>query len=193
MHRSRLDIGSGKGRCTEGGLGVELSPAKARIAKREGHLVVVANGTLPIVKPKSFEEVTLFHVLEHLPDLGAVKKMIYEATQAATKTIYIRGPWFDADEYLEQEGLALYWSTWECHQTHLTTRQLEMVLISLGLIDYEIKGKAPLVKGSLDLRIHVIGYEAGGPWNENHPPKKQIGFHFPIYNQLTCTIHLGEK
>jgi len=187
MIRERLDIGSKFGRCTDGGVGIEISFDRAKKSK---DLVIVADASLPVVKPKSFKHAIIFHVLEHLPNLYKVERVISEAADAAVDYLEIKGPWFDADEYLYNLGFNLYWSTWTCHPTHLTSRDLEEILTRLNY-SFIIKGKGPLIKNSMDRKIHPKGYVASQYYNEKeHPMKEYIEFDIPIFSELTCRVNL---
>ncbi len=187
----RLDIGSGKGRCTEGGIGVDISMKKARIAHEAGHLVVVADACNLPFPDNSFQHATLYHVLEHLNSLHEVQMVMKEAARTAVHHLHILGPWFDADDYLADMGLALYWSTWPGHPTHVTRNDLYLAIAVLGMEEYLIRGRGDLVTDSRDNRIHPVGYEAGGKYVDGeYPPKHYIEFDIPIYNELECTVRL---
>jgi len=187
----RLDIGSGKGRCTEGGVGVDLSMKKARIAHEAGHRVVVADACNLPFADNSFQHSTMYHVLEHLNSLDEVEQVIAEARRTSAQYLHIRGPWFDADDYLAERGLALYWSTWPGHPTHLTRSGLYIAIAMLGLEDYVISGRGTPVTDSRDRRIHPVGYEAGGPYVDGeYPEKEYVEFDIPIYDELECKIKL---
>ncbi|MHA2374450.1 MAG: methyltransferase domain-containing protein, partial [Candidatus Thorarchaeota archaeon] len=193
------DIGTGKGNSRRSlerkfgcrGIGVELRFNKAQLAKKYGYPIVIADVTLPIVKPKSVKFSNINHVLEHLPNLESVKQLLQEVSLATTDSIYIKGPWFDADDYLKERGLNLFWSTWPGHPTHLTTTDLVGVLKNLGLNSFTIGGKGPLIYDSMNPRIHPVGYEAGHNYTRgNYPPKKYIQFDIPIFNELVCEVNL---
>ena len=68
--------------------------------------------------------VTISHTLEHLRDLVEVRKTLGSAVKVATDFLFIRGPYFDADDLLQTQGLKFFWSDWSGHPCHLTTGQL---------------------------------------------------------------------
>jgi hypothetical protein len=175
-----VDLGCG--RRGHKGIGVDLIRGKAD---------VVADVTLPVFKPNSFRVAHFSHVLEHLPDLGAVESAIREAALIATDTLYIKGPWFDADDYLRDLGLNLFWSSWVSHPTHLTSADLGGILTRLGL-NFTIGGQGPMILDSMNPRVHPIGYFAPHNYTRgNYPPKQQVQFDIPIYDELVCEVELN--
>ncbi len=71
--------------------------------------------------PDSVRFAVMSHFLEHLPDLSMVKDAIKSAARVASDFLFIRGPYFDSDEYLRSFGLKFTWSDWHGHTCHLTT------------------------------------------------------------------------
>lgn len=158
--------------------------------RRASGMRVLADITKPIVREKSVDCVTMIHVLEHLylPD---VTKTIRQALEVARDYIYIRGPWFDADDYLRERGFDLFWSTWPGHVTHLTTSQLADILYNLNVENFTIVGHGPPILNSASHRVHPTGYEAGGNYHDGkYPPKEFVEFDIPIWNELLCEILL---
>jgi hypothetical protein len=185
-------MGSGRGRCTDGGVGIEISMAKARVAHEAGQQVILADAAYPAVVSKSFEHTILIHVLEHLPDLTSVSKVIDQAIEASVDYVHIKGPWFDADDYLAERGFALYWSTWPGHPTHLTCDNLREIMAELGEENFAISGKGPMIEDSMHPSVHPVGYEAGHYYKDGqYPPKEYVKFDIPIFSEVVCEIDLG--
>jgi len=152
---------------------------------------VQADITKPIVKPKSVECVTMIHVLEHLNTIEDVRKTVTNAVEAAKRFVYIRGPWFDADEYLREKGFNLFWSTWDTHKTHLTKAQLKNIIEKINVKSFTVAGIGQPIHDSASHRVHPVGYEAGGNYVDGkYPPKELVKFDITIYDELCGTIEL---
>jgi SAM-dependent methyltransferase len=70
-----LDVGCGKGRFLAAaqaagwhGVGVEFSAASAEMARATNHIDVVVGDFLTVPIDEHFDAITMWHVLEHLPD-----------------------------------------------------------------------------------------------------------------------------
>jgi len=135
--------------------------------------------------------VVMSHFLEHLPDLSMAKDAIKSVARVASDFLFIRGPYFDADEYLRSFGLKFCWSDWRGHPCHLTTSQLREILLDLGLEDYVMMGYGK-VTDSTDSKIHPLG----SPVNQRaynpdaHPNKPFVRFRQPLYKGIACYVRL---
>lgn len=176
------------GRC---GLGIDIDPAKVRLMRERGHECIQGDITKQQLPPRSVKFVTLSHVLEHLPDLEAVKKALRVAATTATDFLFIQGPFFDADEYLRELGLKFFWSSWRGHPCHLTSHDLRGLLRSLGLDSHEVLARLR-VRDSMDPAIHPL--ESPRDQHEYnpdiHPPKEYIEFDRVIYREMVCYVQL---
>ena len=195
-----LDFGASMGGCIRfaknrlggnRGLGIDKNKAAVEKMRKHGYDCIEGDITALILPRDVVRFVTISHVLEHLPHLNAVRDAIACAARVASDFLFIQGPWFDADEYLERHGLKFYWSDWHGHPCHLTTEQLIEVLRELGLNDYVIKARVPVLD-SLDPAIHPMGsardqhdYDAG-----IHPRKPNVTFDIDIYREMVCYVRL---
>lgn len=141
-----FDFGCSKGDCMDWaytvfdnarpGLGIDISEPKIEIAKKNGHDAIVYD-ILKIPDEKLVRFVTLSHFLEHLPSVKAANQFLRKAVLVANEFVFIRQPFFDADGYLAQQGLKLYWSDWHGHSNKMTTLDFYLCLNSMkseGLI-----------------------------------------------------------
>jgi len=197
-----LDFGASKGSTIEfakdrfgarSGLGVDIDEAKVRTLQEQGQPCIHADVTNLQLPPKSVRFVLMNHFLEHLPGLAAAKKAIVCAATAARDFLYIAGPYFDADVYLESLGLKFYWSDWHGHPCHLTTSLLHALLVGSGLNRYVILGRAP-VRDSRSPYIHPMD----SPSNQGeydpavHPAKRLVEFDAPLYKEIICVVPLRD-
>ena len=195
-----LDFGAGKGGSLDfarrrlggrRGLGIDKSRKNVEQLRNSGYDCIEGDITTLDLDDKAVKFVVMSHILEHLPDLDAVRQTIAGAVRISQDFIFIQGPWFDADDYLEKLGLKLYWSDWRGHPCHLTTRQLGEILRSMELTEHVIMGR-DVISGSGDSAIHPLNspgdqhdYEP-----QTHPEKPEITFDLRIYREMVCLVRL---
>lgn len=195
-----LDFGASKGGSIDfarrrlggnKGLGIDVDPKKVKLMSEAGYDCVQADATELNFPPDSVRFVIMSHFLEHLPDLSVAEAAIRSAADVASDFLFIQGPYFDADEYLRDQGLKFYWSDWHGHPCHLTTSQLREILLGLGLEDYVIMG-CGAVTDSDDPTIHPldspIDQHAYDP--RVHREKPFVRFPRPIYKDIVCCVRL---
>ena len=195
-----LDFGASSGGCIDfaraklggrNGLGIDRDPKKIEQMRAKGYCGAVGDVTALDFPDDSVRFVTMSHVLEHLRDLGEVRRTLECASKVATDFLFIRGPYFDADDLLRDLGLKFFWSDWHGHPCHLTTGQLRTILRDLGLTDLNIEKKY-VVKDSSHEAIHPSSsprdqheYVAG-----THPDKPFVVFDPPLYKEMVCYVRL---
>jgi SAM-dependent methyltransferase len=175
------------------GLGIDIDSNKVDLMKSKGFDCIEADATQLGFPPDSVRFVVMSHFLEHLPNLQAVEDSIKSAAHIASDFLFIQGPYFDADEFLESRGLKFYWSDWHGYPFHLTTYQLRDILSGLGLHDYVMMG-CEEVTSSADPAVHPLSspvdQHAYDP--EIHPAKPFVEFDHPLYSSIVCCVRLGE-
>jgi len=195
-----VDFGASKGGSIEvgirrlggrRGLGIDLKDAKIAVMKEKGYDCIQGDVTNLDLPDKCVRFVIMSHLLEHLPDLDAVRKTIKEAARIATDFIFLRIPYFDTDEYLESLGLKFFWSHWRGHPCRLKSWELREIFEDLGLADHEIMGGFPIL-GSDDPSLHPLAspidqfeYDP-----EKHPPKPEVGIEKPLFRELVSIVML---
>lgn len=138
-------------------LGIESVKEYADKAKENGYYVLQASildakvDELPKCK-----YVTMLHFLEHLSDLKEIRQAIELASKVATDFIFIKMPYFDSYEYLQERGLKLTWSDWTGHPCCLTSWSLKQIIDGLGLTGH-IYFHQPILSSDSD---EVIPYDA---------------------------------
>lgn len=110
------------------GLGIDIDPKKVEKARASGYNAVVGD----LTQPKNFSGktkiATLFHVLEHIPNVKLANQILSTATQIASDYVVVRQPWFDCDGLLARMGLKFFWSDWSGHTNHMTSLQMYLEL-----------------------------------------------------------------
>jgi hypothetical protein len=173
------------------GLGIDVNPAKVRLMREAGYDCIQGDVTCVPLPAGSVRFVTMSHILEHLPGREAVKRAISEAARLATDFLFIQGPFFDGDAYLESVGLKFFWSSWRGHPFHLTSGELHGILLELGLAHHDIQARLK-VRDSSDEAIHPLDsprdqHEYDG---SRHPPKPAVVFTRDIYKEIVCYVRL---
>ena len=171
------------------GVGIDISPEKVRQMRENGFDCLEGDITRLDLPSQSVRFVIMSHILEHLPDLATVEKVVAAGARLVTDFVYITGPYFDADDYLESHGLKFYWSDWTGHPCHLKVSDLERTLRKLGL------GEATFLVGDevLDSN-HPSIHPLDSPPNqhdydaEKHPPKPYVKFDRPIWREMSCIV-----
>lgn len=142
MRAELLDLGSGTGRSLRGavgrfgmsGIGIDRDPRKVREAQRAG--VPVFEGDIGDLDPEMFRQVRvvcLDNVLEHLPSLIEVRRVLSFATAVAGDGIHIRHPSFESVDYLSNLDLKQYWVDWRGHTCPIRLSDFEEIFAELGL------------------------------------------------------------
>ena len=202
-----IDFGASKGGCIDfavanlggrKGLGVDNDPSKVARMRTLGYDCIEGDITDLVLPARSVRFVTMSHVLEHLPDVEAVRHAVGCAAQVASDFLFIQGPCFDADHALAEHGLKFYWSDWHGHTCHLTTAKLRSVLDAEGLTDYLMMARLRVADSS-DPTIHPL--ESARDQHDYqidvHPPKPAVRFVPPlypstVYKEMVCVVRLRD-
>ncbi len=118
------------------GLGIDRHPQKIRQLRDAGYEGLLADITNIDAPAQCVRFVTMIHLLEHLPDLETITATLRMGAFLARDFLFIRGPNFDDDAYLREQGVKWYWSDWpRAHTYHLTTAALHQCCDALHLSD----------------------------------------------------------
>ena len=178
------------------GLGIDIDPKKIAQAKAAGHNAVIFDiNNIPTKKLVRFT--VLSHLLQNLPSENDVKAFVRKACQVSTDFVFIKQPYFDADGYLFQNGLKLFFSDWTGHPNQMTTLSLFKLMKELkdeGLLQkFSIHGKKPILSSddnhvqSINAPIDQHHFDSS-----KHPPKIQgLKFEFPVFYETVVMISIS--
>lgn len=197
-----LDFGSGFGGCIRfakkrlsGGkvLGFEHHAGRCADINKSGIKCVNADVTKLTLTKKSVRFITISHVLEHLRSKEDVKKVIELAVDTAKDFVYIEGPAFVFDTFLNKHNLKFMWRDGHGHFTKVTLPDVVAHAVTLKIAGYTTLIERPLIVDSRSKDIHsvasppdVTAYRA-----DMHPPKDFVVFDAPIYRSFIVFLWLN--
>jgi hypothetical protein len=175
------------------GLGIDIDLAKVAATNEVGFDAIQYDiESLPNCKMVRF--VVMSHFLEHLPKLNYVKAMIRKACQISTEFVYIQQPFFDADGYLLEKGLKLFWSDWRGHPNRMTSLEMVLTLRDLQLegfnFSYSLYAHKP-VEDSSDICVQPLyapsdlGYYVS---DQKIKKKSTVRFEGNVFRELVTLI-----
>ena len=178
------------------GLGLDIDQKKIDMMISSGYECEFGDITnLSNVPDNSVRFVMISHVLEHLHSLEDIKKSINEAIRVATDFVYIQGPNFDDDDYLEENHLRFFWSYWKGHTYHFKSSELITILNDCsGYQDAVVAYRGPLSDSgascihSLDSPIDQQAFS-----EKLHPSKPVIRFNKTIYKEIVAAIVIDKS
>ena len=175
------------------GFGIDLDPKKVASTKAVGYDAIQGNFCNLDLPDSCVDFTILNHTLEHLPTLDFAKKAIENAVRISKKFVFIKGPFFDADDYLKSLELKFYWSDWSGHTLHLKAEQVMKILEEINIPNYEIYGRI-LLKSSKDATIHPLSsLKNQQHWElEKHGVKPILDFTQPVYREFFAIVWLSE-
>lgn len=178
------------------GLGIDTCPKKVAKAREAGHHAIRFDiGELP--SRPLVRYTTLCHFLEHVPSAKDVQTFVRRACEISREFVFIRQPFFDADGYLLQHGLKLYWSDWPHHPNAMSLLSFYRLLRNLqteGLLEtFSIHGKTriPSARHYAIIPLHT-------PVNQHHYDREKHGekdtsleFPFPVFAETIVCISMA--
>jgi hypothetical protein len=175
------------------GLGIDIDPKKVASAKAAGYDAIKGDFCNLDLPDGCVDFTILSHTLEHLPTLDCAKEAIKNAIRISRKFVFIRGPFFDADDYLKSLGLKFYWSDWTGHTLHLKAEQVMNILEDINAPNYEIYGRV-LLNSSIDATIHPLSsLKNQHQWElEKHGVKPILTLTKPVYREFVGIIWLAD-
>jgi hypothetical protein len=198
-----LDFGASKGSSItfavkhlggKQGLGIDIRPAKVQKMIEAGFACIRGDVTDLALPPDSVRFVVMCHFLEHLPNLDAVERALRSAVRVATDFLFIRGPFFDADDYLRRLGLKFYWSDWPGgHNCHLRVAELYGLLVKLELKDFVFCLRDEMRHSSATSLHPLNSPHSQHEYDANiHPPKRDFDLPEPVYREFSCCVPLRQ-
>jgi len=176
------------------GFGIDIDPKKVASAKAAGYDAIKGDFCNLDLPDGCVDFTILSHTLEHLPTLDCAKEAIKNAIRISRKFVFIRGPFFDADDYLKCLGLKFYWSDWTGHTLHLKAEHVMNILEEINAPNYEIYGRF-LLNSSTDTTIHPLSsLKNQHHWElEKHGVKPILTLTQPVYREFCGIIWLAEN
>ena len=199
-----LDFGCGAGGSIElgrirfggrRGLGLDNRPEKVAAAREAGYDAEVCDVTSLMLQPDSVRFVLLSHFLEHLPSLADAKRCLLAACMVAREYVYVCQPYFDADGYLFDKGLKLYWSDWTGHPNRMTSLELYCCIRDIAS-RVPIQRFAIYRRGKITDSHETVIHAVASPVDQHdwqamtHPEKPPTPFNYPVYKELGALIVL---
>lgn len=176
------------------GLGIDRSPTKVEKARARGFDVVRGD----LAKGAKFRGQVRFailnHFLEHLPNLEVAKACLDTALAISREFVYVKQPWFDADDRLRLLGLKLYWSDWSGHRNRMTSDQFLTALQHLRNKHHfrrAVLAGRTIISNSDAPEVHPLDSPTDQHAHEpaKHPAKPpRILFGFPVYRELVAVV-----
>jgi hypothetical protein len=184
LHRSHVLFG---GR----GLGIEVDRAKIAEARALGREVVEGD-IYSLPRRNLVRYVVMDNVLEHLPTLEDVGRMLEVGAAVAREFLFIVHPSFEDEAYLGALGLRQYWHDWTGHPTHILVSDFVALLRPLGLTRFELEYRYPIY----DSTAHEILPTSAPPDQHDydaarHGLKPVVHFSKPVFRQLLITVPLA--
>lgn len=179
------------------GLGIDVRESKVKATRAAGFAAVTYDiHKIPDIKLVRFT--VMSHFLEHIPSASDVRAFVRKACLISKEFVYIQQPFFDADDYLANKGLKLFWSDWTGHPNRMTSLQIHTLLSNLqkeGLpINYSIHFRTPIVDSD-DVRIHpAASPKDQHDYDSSIHPKKEVGIEFEdeVFAETVCLITMSE-
>lgn len=178
------------------GLGFDIDYKKIRCASESG-CIVTQTDLLDIPGENVIPSVTLFHMLEHVPNIKTAWQYIYQACKLATDHVIIKQPFFDSDCLLLKRGLKTYYSDWTGHPNHMTTAEFTPELLRMRdqkkIRDFKIGYIKPITSSNDPIIIPLCSPIDSFAYDPAiHPPKTHdIKFNFPLFYEIVIAIDIN--
>ena len=174
------------------GLGIDIDAAKIEQAQSNGYDAILYD-IRNIPDEKLFRFTIMSHFLEHVPSHVDTKDFIRKACRISNEFVYIQQPFFDADPYLFERGLKLFWSDWKGHPNRMTSLELWIILRDLMAEGLEFTYSLHAYKDVLnsdDTCVHPVSSDIEQHAYDPliHPAKPSIEFDNNVFYELVCLI-----
>jgi hypothetical protein len=199
-----VDFGSGFGGCIDFAktklganriLGFEKHSGRCAALQEKGYACVETDITKLTLPKNAVSFVTMSHVLEHLVCMEDAHYAIRLAVHTAQNFVYIEGPAFEFDQYLENRGLKFAWRDGHGHDTKITVQDIISYAVTLPIAGYSILVEHPLINNSLSKDIHPLASppHMGNYDSNKHPLKDHVKFDKYIYRSFIIFLWLHKS
>ncbi len=171
------------------GLGVNIDPKRVQFMLDKGYDCIEGDITSLPFADNSVRFTVLSHILEHLPNQEVILSAIKEAVRVSQDFIFIQGPYYEADQWLEKRNLKFFWSDLRGHLYPFKFKDILEAVNQLGLAEPKLYVRAPVDDVS-DKTLHSLA----SPFNslyfdpEIHPAKPKVKIDIPLYKEIVCFI-----
>ena len=177
------------------GLGFDLSPPIVRQSLAKNLDVALYDVCDIKASGPRVDFAVCSHILEHLPDLPSIEKVLRSLSSLSRNYILISGPYFEPETYLEGLGLKVLHSLMLDHTCKVRIHQLIQILHRLELRDYVIALAEPIVNSD-NIWVYAADQPVGpeGLWTydkDQHRPKPKTAFEAEIYRDFVCVVKLA--
>jgi ABC-2 type transport system ATP-binding protein/lipopolysaccharide transport system ATP-binding protein len=176
-----------------GGRGITISNDPAVVAAiRESGRDATTGDIFDVDFPDDYVRyVSLIDTANLMPSVGAIKTAIATAARWARDFVFIRMPSYEDEAYLRALGLKFFWHDWTNARTHPRLDQMAAILQSLGLEQYHVSHREPIVSSEAPSILPVDAPPDQGFYDaETHGAKPSIMFPRPIYGQIDIFVAL---
>lgn len=195
-----LDLGTGHGGCYDfararlggkNGVGIEYLKHRVDALRKRGYTCHLGDITKVTFPKKAVRFTTISHVLEHLPTLLDVSKVIKSAVDTSKEFVFIEGPSFDFDQLLGNSGLKFYWLGWDNHPSSVTTTFIKQMAKVNKVHSYDLLVEQPLIKDSTSVDLIPLKTKKYLPYTEElHGSKPFVRFDPPIFRSFVFYLWL---
>ena len=176
------------------GLGIDINADHVASYSDAGGVGMIADASNLELPDDIVDFSVLSHILEHLPNLDSVNKVIFESLRVSRKFVYIVGPFFDEDVYLRSLGLKFFWSDWSFHPSHVRTSDILRAVGMSGVrCEAEIYGRIPVVD-SADQNLLCVSEPRDQHQHDLriHKHKTFVSFARPLFKEI-CAIVIKDR
>lgn len=178
------------------GLGFDLEPSVVRRSLDKGLDVALYDVCSLTIDSACVDFAVCSHILEHLPSLPDIEKVLRSLKRLCRDYLLISGPNFEDEDYLEGLGIKILHSLMIDHTCRIKIRDLQVALQSIGCRDFVIALTEPINDSSniwLYNAAQVVPPE--GLWTFDavkHLSKPTIKFDRRLHRDFVCVVPLRD-
>ncbi len=167
-----------------------MKPEWIKEATANGYDAICAD-VLKLDFPKnSFRYISMMDFLEHMPTKETAFEVLRNCKEWAREFFFIHHPSFEDIGYLKKLGLKIDWTDGYDHNCPLTLSELKAMFKKLGLNDFTIEAKLPMLDSS---ETHIIPIDSPYDthlYSKELGPKRQVKFDHPVYSRFEIVVRL---
>ena len=181
------------------GTGLDINPVHIDDYVSLGRKAILCDITNSGLLSGSADFVCISHVLEHLNSRADVFRAIQEAIRISRSFVYIVGPCFEHDDFLESVGFKFNWSDWKCHPTPVRFNDVSNACVgSYGLSNVNKVSLECLTFARIPIldTSHKCIHPLSSPKNQHnydpaiHPPKSPVVELKGVYKEMVAIVRI---